>query len=262
MNSFTDIQQQLEVNSGTVGISWTGQAGFAFKDSSGLIYHIDPYLSNFCSQTIGYHRLTPPPVQAENVIADFIFITHNHKDHLDVPSLPTIAEANAEASFVAPSSCITDLEELGIASTQLISIRRGQQIKTGNISCRAVIAYHTDESVGYVLQFNNIVFYITGDTTYADDLVAIKEEEPDVMMPCINGRLGCMNIADAARLSGHIQPEFVIPMHYGMFKENTADPNEFVRQAEAYSGITTGVILQQGVWYLFNKNQGFVLKQL
>lgn len=68
-----------------------------------------------------------------------------------------------------------------------------------------------------------------------------------------------MNIADAARLNGHIQPQFAIPMHYGMFKENTADPDEFIRQAEAYSGITKGVILQQGTWYLFSRDQGFVL---
>lgn len=259
MSSFTDIQQQLTIDQGTAGISWTGQAGFAFKDSSGLIYHVDPYLSNLCSQTIGYHRIMPAPVKAKNVITNFIIITHNHKDHLDDESLPAIARANPGASFVAPPSCVSYLQDLGITSGRLIPISRGQQKKTGNIRLKAVTAYHTDDSVGYVLQFDDIVFYFTGDTTYSDDLIAVKEEEPDVMMPCINGRLGCMNIADAARLSGHIQPEFVIPMHYGMFKENTADPDEFVRQAEAYSGITKGVILQQGAWYLFSRDQGFVL---
>lgn len=258
MDSFTDIQQQLAVEQETVGISWTGQAGFAFKDSSGSIYHVDPYLSNLCSQTIGYHRITPAPVTAENVITDFVIITHNHKDHLDDESLPAITRANPDASFVAPPSCISYLRELGITS-ELIPISRGQQKKTGNMMLKAVTAYHTDDSVGYVLQFDDIVFYITGDTTYSDDLIAVKEEEPDVMIPCINGRLGCMNIADAARLNGHIQPQFVVPMHYGMFKENTADPDEFVRQAEAYSGITKGVILQQGMWYLFSRDQGFVL---
>lgn len=52
--------------------------------------------------------------------------------------------------------------------------------------------------------------------------------KPDLMMTCINRRLGCMNIPDAARLTAHIQPKYAVPMHIGMFKENTANPKEFV----------------------------------
>lgn len=260
MNPFIDVQQNLEIETGEIGISWTGQAGFAFKDSTGLVYHIDPYLSDICSRTIGYQRIAPTPVKAEDVIADFILITHTHHDHLDDESIPVIAKINPELSFIGPPSCISFLLELGISPHKLISIGRNQKKRIGNLLVKAVLACHTNDSVGYVLYFENLICYVTGDTTYSDDLIPIKEEKPQIVMTCINGRLGCMNIPDTARLMGHIQPQFAVPMHYGMFKENTADPREFVRQVEAYSGITKGFIMEQGNWYVFNKEQGFFLE--
>lgn len=257
MCTFLEIQDKLELRKDEIGISWTGQAGFAFKDSQGKIYHIDPYLSNVCSTTVGYHRVVPTPINASELKVDFIFVTHEHKDHLDDVSLPLIAKANKNLTIVAPPTCIDRLKELGIHPKRLISLQRGEDMKIGNTLVKAVIANHTDDSVGFVFKFGNLSFYITGDTTYSDNLIAVKEDHPNLMMPCINGRLGCMNICDAVRLTGHIQPDFVVPMHYGMFKENTADPNEFVRQAETSSGITKGMIINIGEWYAYSKRRGF-----
>ena len=33
-------------------------------------------------------------------------------------------------------------------------------------------------------------------------------------------------------LTKEINPELVIPMHYGMFKENTANPEDFIKHLE------------------------------
>jgi L-ascorbate 6-phosphate lactonase len=257
MSDFIIKQQKMHVPSGQIGISWTGQAGFAFKDPSGLVYHIDPYLSNICSKYIGYHRAIPAPVEAKDVEADFLFFTHEHRDHLDPESVPIIAGANPNAILVGPPACISVLLELGIASERLITLKRGQEKKIGNALVGATLAYHTDDSIGYVLNFGEVKVYITGDTTYSDDLISVADSKPDVMIPCINGRLGCMNIPDAARLTAHIQPRVAVPMHHDMFIENTANPHEFVRQAEAYSGITKGFIMRHGSWYLYSKEQGF-----
>ncbi len=38
-----------------------------------------------------------------------------------------------------------------------------------------------------------------------------------------------MNYKEAAILTEEIEPELIIPMHYGMFKENTANPEDFVK---------------------------------
>jgi L-ascorbate metabolism protein UlaG (beta-lactamase superfamily) len=187
-------------------------------------------------------------------------ITHEHHDHLDDGSIPAIAAANPELIFVAQPASIDCLEELGISPCQLVKIQRGESKKIGYINVKAVLAHHTKDSVGYVLQVDDLVFYHTGDTIYYNDLISVKEKHPHVMMTCMNGRLGCMNIPDAARLTAHIQPQFAVPMHYGMFRENTADPKEFVRQTEAYSGITKGFIMKQGKWYVFGEQEGFSLR--
>jgi L-ascorbate 6-phosphate lactonase len=255
--NFSNKQKELVVPSEHIGISWTGQAGFTFKDATGLIYHVDPYLSNICSKYIGYHRAVPTPVEAKDVVADFLFFTHEHRDHLDPESIPVIATANPNAVFVAPPACISVLLELGIGSERLITLKRGQEKKIGNAQVVATLAYHTDDSVGYVFTFGKVKVYITGDTIYSDDLISVADAKPDVMIPCINGRLGCMSIPDAARLTAHIQPRVAVPMHHDMFIENTASPEEYVRQVEAYSGITKGFIMEHGSWYLYSKEEGF-----
>ncbi|WP_099157008.1 MBL fold metallo-hydrolase [Virgibacillus ndiopensis] len=260
MLNFTQEQNQLQVQEGQLGIAWTGQAGFALMDSDNIIYHIDPYLSNACSKTIGYHRIIPAPSEAKNTKADFILFTHEHKDHLDPDSVPLISQFNPSSKLVGPSSCIKILRDMNISSTRLIKLDRGEGIQLGNLQLQAVMAIHTNDSIGYVIDLNGIKFYITGDTTYSDDLIGVTDWELDMMMVCINGRLGCMNIPDAARLTAHIQPKYAIPMHFGMFKENTANPKEFIRQVEAYSGIVKGYIMKHGHWYLFDKNDGFIAR--
>jgi L-ascorbate metabolism protein UlaG (beta-lactamase superfamily) len=37
-----------------------------------------------------------------------------------------------------------------------------------------------------------------------------------------------MNVEEAARFMAELRPGLAVPMHYGLFAENTADPNEFV----------------------------------
>ncbi|MGP4041110.1 MBL fold metallo-hydrolase [Gracilibacillus sp. D59] len=259
IDHFIEKQHKLNVQKGQIGLSWTGQAGFALLDDDHVVYHIDPYLSNACSRTVGFNRIIGPPVQANQMKTDYVFITHDHKDHLDPDSIPEIFKANPEVTFVGPPSCIEILKEMKIPTRNLSVIRRGEKQEIGNLIVQAVLAIHTKDSVGYVLDLKGLKLYITGDTTYSDDL--ILSEKLDLMMVCINGRLGCMNIPDAARLTAHIQPKYVIPMHIGMFKENTANPTEFVHQAENYSGMVQGFIMEHGSWYIYDKAGGLNIKK-
>ena len=51
-------------------------------------------------------------------------------------------------------------------------------------------------------------------------------------MICINGRLGNMNAQEAAEVISSLRPELAIPMHFGLFAGNTADPEPFVEALE------------------------------
>ena len=56
------------------------------------------------------------------------------------------------------------------------------------------------------------------------------------MIVCINGKLGNMDYRSAARLAQEIGVKTAIPCHYGMFGENTEDPENF-RSALSTTGV-------------------------
>lgn len=257
MTRFAVLQRSLRPSAGEIALSWTGQGGFAFKDAAGLVIHLDPFLSDVCARYVGYHRAIAPPADADDWRGDHYLFTHDHRDHLDTDAVPTIAANNPDATFYGPPSCISRLLELRIDPQRLTTVRSGQSLAIGGAIVRAVPAVHTGDSVGYVLVFGEINVYVTGDTLYSDDLIAAAGERPDLMMCCINGRLGNMNIADAVRLTSHIQPDIAVPMHVNMFVENTASPQEYVRQVGLHGGLTRGIVMEHGAWYLYGKAGGW-----
>ena len=55
----------------------------------------------------------------------------------------------------------------------------------------------------------------------------VKDRRIDLMIICINGRLGNMNVDEAVRLTEILAPRLGIPTHYGMFESNTEDPEKY-----------------------------------
>ncbi|MCC2686279.1 MAG: metal-dependent hydrolase [Paenibacillaceae bacterium] len=263
--NFAQVQKRIKPPSGQFAVAWTGQAGFSFKSAEGAVIHVDPFLSDVCSRYIGYHRAIDPPVEIEHIRGDYFLFTHEHRDHLDSDSVPIIAANNPGAVFAGPPACVVRLLEIGIPWERIRPIARGGKLALGDVGVSAVLAYHTDDSIGFVLDFAGAQVYISGDTTYSDELIGAVSGAAgtglELMMVCINGRLGCMNIPDAARLTAHLQPRVAIPMHVDMFVENTADAGEYVRLVQAYSGTTQAVKIQYGEWYLYGKEHGLCLEE-
>ena len=139
---------------------------------------------------------------------------------------------------------------------KLIQIKQGRTRVIEKIKVKAVYAKHTLDSIGYVLSFNSISVYVTGDTEYDRKLVEVKIYEPDIMIVCINGdgNNGNMNIEEAIELTSLIRPKIVIPMHYGMFKENTADPQKFTRLLKKCNLTSRGVILDYAKPFIYKSS--------
>ncbi len=227
---------KAKVEAGRVAIHWLGQGGFAFKDHAGDVLVVDPYLSDSANGDGNAARLVEIPVRPKEVKLDYLFLTHDHIDHTDPHSAPAIAQANPEALIICPPSSCHHLTKLGVPSSQITTAMPGQSLAFPNFVAHVVAAEHSDDSVGFVFEFGNggdstdtVSVYITGDTEYNDGLAAAVEEYgPEVLLVPINGRWGNMGAAQAAKLATLIAPREVIPMHYGMFAENTADPSDFV----------------------------------
>jgi|GEM_PF-249588 len=218
---------------------WLGQGGFALKTPQGKLVLVDPYLAG----TPGVDRLVPPALAPRNVVGDaerqqatkfpdLVLCTHDHSDHTDPIALKEIA-ATSQARFVGPPSSTKLMADNGLPADRIDTIRRGETREFDGIRVRAVYAKHTDDSVGYVLSFGPTTVYITGDSEYDPQLAGVKALKPDILLVCINGKWGNMSAADAAKLTAEIGPKVVIPMHYGMFANNTVDPQTFVEAAKA-----------------------------
>src|SRR5207248_2979343 len=88
--------------------------------------------------------------------------------------------------------------------------------------------------IGFVVRVGPRVIYHSGDTVVYDGMVeSLRPFNIDAALLPINGKVGNMSGADAARLGKDIGAKIVIPCHYDMFEFNTADPKqEFIPECE------------------------------
>ena len=152
--------------------------------------------------------------------ADYIFVTHDHFDHLDPKSIANIKKK--ETKYICPSSIAkTFISDCGIRDTALVIEMNPydkRELEEG-IVIEAIPAYNIDKKfhqkeflwVGYILEVNNTRYYIAGDTDLNDD---IKKVKCDVAFVPIGGTY-TMDVNDAVRFINTIKPKLAIPTHYG-----------------------------------------------
>ena len=239
-----------KVEPGRVAIQWLGQSGFALKAHSGDVLLIDPYFSDGANADGGAARLVDIPMRPKEVRLDYLFLTHDHIDHTDPLTAPAIAQVNPDAPVICPPSACRHLTKLGVPQSQITTAMPGQSLEFPHLAVHVVAAQHTEDSVGFVFEFQNdgsstdtVSVYHTGDTEYNDALAAAVEEYgPEVLLVPINGRWGNMDAAQAALLTAQIAPREVVPMHYGMFAENTADPADFLTHLASATNSTPDIV--------------------
>jgi L-ascorbate metabolism protein UlaG (beta-lactamase superfamily) len=98
-----DFQTPVRANDGALirqpapSLTWVGHATFAMR-LSGLLVATDPIWSSRIAGTI--RRKAPPGVALESLPPiDVVTVSHNHYDHLDLPTLRRIGPA---ATYVVP----------------------------------------------------------------------------------------------------------------------------------------------------------------
>lgn len=235
-----------------VEIQYLGQNGFKVS-LEGAVLYLDLYLSNSVYELTGTGiRNYSPPVCAERIVdADYYFISHEHLDHLDAPTMKTVSKVSPQTMFVCPVPHIHMLTELGIARDRIIAAAAYKKIilksKSGDIEVIPVPEKHEEYNViegshgtlGYVIKNNLMQFYYAGDALadkkLAEDLK--KYGKMDIMFVPINGHdwrrydddiMGNMNYREALDLCHYVGTDLIIPMHYDLFDNNTENPAYFV----------------------------------
>lgn len=213
---------------------WLGQGGFELHLGDKKVY-IDPYLSDSVVELDGFKRLLPIPTAPKELYSDLIITTHDHMDHLDPETLRFTDYTRN--TYAGPDDCLKHLRALGIPEARLRRLGSGDVLHVGKARIMGVPAFHTaPEAIGVLIEYKGVRLYISGDTLYDAKLRDIALLDVDMAFICINGRLGNMECAQAVELARELNCRVAVPMHYGMFAENTADPNDF-KQGLNGSGI-------------------------
>jgi L-ascorbate 6-phosphate lactonase len=221
--------------SGTVGLTWIGQAGYAIDAPSGERCLLDPYLSEFALQELGLPRAVPSPLDPTTAKADVVAITHTHHDHLDLTTCKALAEGNPELVFVGPSSIVSRLLGRGVAPERIVTVERGESVDAGPFRFHGHYARHevpgwlTEDALAFVIEVGGARILHSGDTEYDPRCLAVHARGPfDVGIFVTNGSGGNMHALEAALMATQLAPAVAIPCHYGMWAPEGYGPGHAV----------------------------------
>ena len=178
-----------------VDIKINAQSSIRLSNKEIVIY-IDPYL-----------------IEKNVNDADYIFITHDHYDHLSIDDINKVIKE--DTIIVGAESCFKSLEEF---DNNKVKVKPNNKYLVGNLNFQTVAAYNTNklyhpeknEWVGYLIDFNNKKYFITGDTDINKENMQIK---CDVLLLPVGG-VYTMDYKEAAILTNLIKPRLAIPTHY------------------------------------------------
>lgn len=163
--------------------------------------------------------------------ADFIFITHDHYDHYSEEDINKVV--NNDTIIVVPDGLITKLMQIGINKDKIIVVEPNKKYSVKGINFETVPAYninkkfHSKENgwVGYLVNLNNTVYYIAGDTDITEENRNVK---CDVALVPVGGTY-TMDYKEAASLINEIKPQIAVPIHYGSIVGTKQDAINFTQ---------------------------------
>jgi L-ascorbate 6-phosphate lactonase len=253
--------KQTQVEPGSLAIFWLGQAGFVYKSPGGMVVYVDPYVTDFVARALpdvmwGFKRITPCPIELDEVEADLVVSTHEHQDHLDQDAIPTLLK-NPRTRFVGSPDCRPIYQQRGVPESRYDIIKPGQAVQHGDFSVTGVYADHgegTPHAQGVILTSGALKVWQVGDTAYRperwQDIFALHV---DVIVPPINGAFGNLSGVEAAKLAHDAGARVAIPCHFWTFAEHGGNPAEFLDACKEYAPEVKALLMAYGEGFVYRK---------
>ncbi len=226
-------------------LTWIGHATFAMRLAGKLVL-TDPVLGDRIQGVV--RRLSPPGLAlADMGPVDVVTVSHDHFDHLDLPSLRRIGPT---ATYVVPIGCGKLLRDVGLPN--VIELDRWESTRVGDLRIALVPAQHWGMRApwdknsrlwgGFVYEGPEGKAYHAGDTAYSEQVFrAIAEREPgiDWAMTPIGAydpewfmKPQHIGPADAVEAFALLGARTFVAMHWGTFRltdEPMGEPPELLR---------------------------------
>ena len=249
----SDDWKNINLNQDNDYIIWIGHSTFLIK-KSGIVILTDPVFSDRASpfKNIGPERLIPPAIPLNQLPQiDFITVSHNHYDHLDINSLKKISELNPDAVFLVPEGDLRLLKRKRIDNAY--EFNWWETFSTDGLTFTFTPVQHwskrglfdRNKSLwgGWYMNFNDYGMYHAGDTGYSNDFIDTKLKlgapkyafipigayNPEWFMAESH-----VNPEDAIQVMLDLEAEKAFGMHWGTFAltdEDTLEPPARLKEA-------------------------------
>ncbi len=197
-------------------ITWLGHATVLIEVGGARLL-TDPVLRR---RVAHLQRHAPAPAPLDPV--DGVLISHVHHDHLDRPSLRTVARP--EAAAVLPRGAARLLR--GLAFGAVHEVAAGDAVRIADAEVRAVPAWHAGQrwpgtaaldALGYVTDG----IWFAGDTDFDEQMEELRGAVDVALLPIWGWGPslgpGHLDPTTAARAVALVAPEVVVPIHWGTF---------------------------------------------
>jgi len=227
-------------------VTWLGHATVLVQTAKGTNILIDPFIENNPKYPKGFKL--PETIH-------YILLTHGHGDHIsDAVPVAKKHKSNVVAIYELAAFIASQGAE------NITGFNMGGTVQLDDVSVTMVDAKHSagaegkngtqyaGVAVGYVLTIaNGPVLYHAGDTTVFTDMKLIKElYHPDLAMLPIGG-FYTMGPREAALAAQFIEPQAILPIHFGTFPPLTGTPdqlNEYLKGSIEIVRISPGESIQ------------------
>ena len=243
-------------------VTWIGHSTLLVQMDH-LTFLTDPIWSDTPSPIpfLGPSRFVDPGVAMEDLPPiDFVVVSHNHYDHLDLPTLVALAERSEGTRFFVPLGNAELLHGRGIEN--VTELDWGDSVLLGDVEIHALPSQHwSKRGVGddrkmlwasWAVMGSQRTFFFSGDTGYFDGFERIGEAfgsfdlaavpigayEPEKMM-----RESHLNPEEAVRVAVDLRAKRAIAMHFGTFDlsdEPLDEPPRRFREAADESSLESG----------------------
>ena len=245
--------KNINLNQDNDYIIWIGHSTFLIK-KAGTVILTDPIFSDRASpfKNIGPERLIPPVIPLKELPRiDFVTVSHNHYDHLDINSLKKISKLNPDAVFLVPAGDLKLLKKKRI--NNVYEFNWWETFKVEELTFTFTPVQHwskrglfdRNKSLwgGWYINFNDYGMYHAGDTGYSKDFIdtrlklgapkyafiPIGAYDPEWFMAESH-----VNPEDAVQIMIDLEAEKAFGMHWGTFvltDEDTLEPPSRLKEA-------------------------------